>query len=300
MLLVILFAFGDLISSLTYRGRPPLAQVRNFFGTLTVSENLSANPRDNVRTLVHGTIRHGLQFIEADRRRLPVSYFGPKSGIGRTIEFYLLSQYKRDSLRIGVVGLGIGTLATYAPPGGSIRFYELNPLVADIAKSDRWFTYLSDCKARYDIQLGDARLTLERELSAGRPQHFHVLALDAFSSDAIPIHLLTVEAFKVYVEHLATRAMDGEDGAIAVHITNRYVDLDPVIRGGAQRLGLSAVHVLSQAEPARGVDRANWIVVTRNERLVELLAPFSQVPIDIHRRNVVWTDSYSNLFDVLK
>jgi hypothetical protein len=162
---------------------------------------------------------------------------------------------------------------------------------------------LKDCRARggtCDIKLGDARITLDRDLGAGRPGHFHVLVLDAFSGDAIPIHLLTAEAFDTYARHLATSAAEGVDGALVVHVSNRYLDLEPVVRGAAERIGFSMAHVHSPREPDHGIYEAEWIVLTRNKSLLETLAPSAITAEEPIKPAILWTDDRSNLLDVVK
>jgi hypothetical protein len=191
----------------------------------------------------------------------------------------------------------MGTMAT------RYRFFEINPAVIEITEPGKWFTYLQDCKARggkYDIKVGDARLTLERELKEGQPQHYQVLVLDAFSGDAIPVHLLTKEAFEVYLKHLATAEADGEAGAIAVHISNRYLDLEPVVRGAAEKFGLRHVQIISLKDPVNDVLQSNWIILTRNEELADALKPDAVRPPWHLAPAVLWTDGRSNLFDVLR
>src|SRR5262249_17708101 len=141
-------------------------------------------------------------------------------------------------MRVGAVGLGTGTVAVYVDEGDFIQFFEINPNVVKVATSDKLFTYLSECDGKYAITLGDARLSMEREKTSLR---FHTLILDAFSSDAIPAHLLTEEAFEIYLRHLATPENGGAHGAIAVHISNRYLDLEPIVRGLAERFKLDYV-----------------------------------------------------------
>ena len=155
------------------------------------------------RTLVHGTITHGLQYMAKERRRLHTTYYGSASGVGIAIE-----NTRHSAQRVGMIGLGTGTIASYGRAGDYYRIYEINPLVLEVAR--REFTYLLDCPAKVDVVLGDARLSLEREPS----QQFDVLAVDAFSGDAIPVHLLTLETFRLYFRHLRP------DGILAVHVSN--------------------------------------------------------------------------------
>jgi hypothetical protein len=219
-------------------------------------------------------------------------------------------------VRIGVVGLGAGSLASYAAPGDFISFYEINDQVIEIAKNGKWFTFLPDCEARgakYDLRPGDARLTLEQELKAGEPQHYDMLVLDAFSGDAIPAHLLTEQAFEIYMKHLAAAAGggpndiekngSGRDGAIAIHITNHYVDLEPVVRALADKFGLKTVRVETPAITSKGLFHADWMLLTKNEGLLAALTPFARpdsTPQGKRKPAMLWTDDKNNLFDVLK
>ena len=265
--------------------------VRNFYGTLRVIDP----PSDarHIRLLKHGIIVHGSQILEPSQSLMPTTYYGASSGIGRT----LLSEHATiGPLRIGSVGLGAGTLAAYGRPGDLFRVYELNPMVLDIAKNQ--FTYLSDSQARVEPVLGDARLSLELELANGafdRPeQRFDVLALDAFSGDAIPVHLLTREAFAIY-----TRAVK-PDGVIAFHISNQYLDLAPVLERSARDAGFKAVLVIDR--PLLGVTSASdWVLVTRSAAFLlrPEIAPYT-APIIIRAGLSVWSDQFSNLLQILK
>lgn len=274
-----------------------LSLSRNFYGVLRVSEYHKTDPERHYISLQHGRISHGNQFADEERRRWPTSYYGEKSGVGLAI---LALRGNGDApQRVGVVGLGTGTIAAYARAGDCYRFYDINPAVPLIATT--WFHYLEDSRAAgADVQviLGDARLSLERQ----EPQHFDVLALDAFSSDAIPIHLLTREAFDIYLNrHITPR------GVLAVHISNRYLELEPVVLAQADHFGWRAIVVESKSDKSRKVDSATWVLLTRN---AEFLAsdPIRQAieraendgAEPVTARRVLWTDDYSNLFQVLK
>ena len=237
---------------------------------------------------------------------MPTTYYATASGVGRTVEYYH-SSGTPHSIRIGDVGLGTGTMAAYVEQGDSIRFYEINANVRAITEPGHWFTYLQDCKSRggsYEIQMGDARLSLERELREGHPQRFHVLVLDAFSGDAIPVHLLTREAAKIYLEHLTTPEHGGEHGALAVHITNRYLDLEPVVLGLANEFHLGHVYI-SNGDGDDGQYSSDWIILSKNEDLLQALRPHAVPPPELHdpperaKQPILWTDGRSNLFDVL-
>lgn len=256
--------------------------VRNFYGALHTRD--IGDPAQNTarRQLTHGTIQHGEQWLSPDKAGDPISYYGRESGVGLAVAS------KEDAPRkIGVIGLGAGTLAAYGEPGDTIKFYEINPQVIAIARSE--FTYLSDSKATVDVALGDARLVLEREPAQG----FDVLAVDAFSSDAIPVHLLTRQAFEVYLRHMKP------DGIIAVHITNRYLDLGPVVKDIADALGLFAVQVADAAEGE--IASTDWVLVARSAETLgrePIEGAGVDIPSDPTRR--LWTDDYNNLFKALK
>jgi hypothetical protein len=306
---LVLTGFGiyDICGYFQRSGQDVLLRERNFFGTLRVEDGDPDNKDEHVHLLYHGRITHGLQYVSEERRHIPTTYYAPQTGVGRAIGFYRESKYLHG-IRIGAVGLGTGTLAAYADQGDSIRFYEINPAVIAITEPGQWFTYLKDCRERgghYEIELGDARLTLERELQNHQPQHFHVLVLDAFSGDAIPVHLLTEEAMQSYVDQLAKAADGDEEGAIAIHITNRYVDLEPVILGLAEQFGLDHVLVNNEAG-ADGAYTSDWMILTRSPELLKALAPYeapspeNRDPPEAKKKPVLWTDGLSNLFDVLK
>ena len=205
-------------------GRGVLRASRGFYGVLRVVREEPGQPDEYVK-LLHGQITHGLQLSAPSRRAELTTYYGPSSGAGLAIRRHPKRLAGRP-MRVGVIGLGVGTLAAWSRPGDVFRFYEIDPEVARLSEGSRpVFTYLRDARGEVSVSLGDGRLVLEREA----PQAFDVLVVDAFSSDAIPTHLLTREAFGVYLRHLA------EGGVLAVHVTNRYVDLKPVVRGAAAR-----------------------------------------------------------------
>jgi SAM-dependent methyltransferase len=185
---------------------------RNFYGVLTVFEHRKDEPTGHHVLLQHGRITHGFQFVHPQLQSLPTTYYGPESGLGLAFAALL----HRDR-RIGVVGLGTGTIAAYGRPGDLFDFYEINPQVSSLATSR--FTYLAGCRGNWKITEGDARLALERQA----PQHFDLIALDAFNSDSIPVHLLTREAFNTYLRHLKP------DGILAIHTSNHFLKLDPVV-----------------------------------------------------------------------
>jgi hypothetical protein len=256
---------------------------RSFHGVLEVKDvPWRSLEEGDSRELVNGRILHGRQYRYPDHRRLPTTYYVQASGVGRALGLHRW----REDLRVGCVGLGVGTLAAYLDrPTQSIRFYEISPDVVRLA--GKHFTFLSDCPGRVEVATGDARLSLERET----PQGFHVLVLDAFTGDLIPTHLLTLEAMDLYARHLAP------EGTIAVHVSNRTLDLAPVVRGAARRLGLRALlfeHAVREDQPG---ESSTWMLLTRDEGAYRSLAPFAEAP---DGRERVWTDEHGDLFSSLK
>jgi hypothetical protein len=260
---------------------------RNFYGTLRVFDYSSDNPENHYRLLMHGATTHGLQLVA--RPTLPTSYYGEHSGVGLAIR-----QLPADrSRRLGLVGLGTGTLAAYGRAGDYLRIYEINPAVPPLARDP--FTFLAGCPAKVDVVMGDARLTMERELAEGRSQQFDLLALDAFSSDAIPVHLLTREAFEVYLRQVRP------DGVIAVHISNRYLDLEPVVNELARQFGLKAVSI-SDDELEWWAYSSTWILVTKNQTLLanEAIRDAADELPKGAPATVLWTDDHASLYEILK
>jgi hypothetical protein len=253
-------------------------KVRNFYGTLQVSELGAADAA--YRSLFNGTIKHGVQFISPERSRWPTTYYGPASGAAIAI-----NKLRRGMMRVGVIGLGTGTLAAYAQPGDSYQFYEINPAVIDFAQVE--FRYLRESPGEMKIVPGDARLSLERE----SPQLFDVLVVDAFSGDSIPVHLLTVEAMRLYFHHLAPT------GAIAIHVTNKYLDLAPVVERVAKEVSAAALLIHNSSESLKKIESSSWVIVTKNSKLASELG-FLASPI--RGAKLLWTDDYSNLFRILK
>jgi spermidine synthase len=259
---------------------------RNFFGVLTVWEDYRDKPSMHQYVLQHGTTLHGLQFVDPAKHLQPTSYYGHSSGAGLALIFFP----RQENRRIGVVGLGVGTLAAYGREGDYIRFYEINPAVKRLAETK--FTYLANCRARVDVIMGDARLSLEAE----PPQEFDLLVLDAFTSASVPVHLLTKEAFKIYLRHLKP------DGVIAVHVSNQYLDLHSVVWKAAKHFRLKSAWVEDWNNDKKGVLASDWILLTNNEEFLELkaISLAAVPPEDEFRRIDLWTDDHVNLFQVLE
>jgi SAM-dependent methyltransferase len=258
--------------------RDAIRVTRNFYGSLRVVDH------DGLRTLFHGTIKHGTQFQSPERRKLPTTYYGFPSGAGLTLD-HCCSGPKRA----GIIGLGAGTLAAYGRSGDEFHFYEINPQVIDIAQSQ--FSYLRDSAAKIEITLGDARLALESEA----PQNFDVLMVDAFSGDAIPVHLLTREAFALYLRHL------NPDGVLAVHVSNQYLDLAPVVGQLAAEVHQRAVLIRSPKDESEGLSEALWVLATRDRDFLSQ-PTMAQASESIAARPGLrlWTDGYNNLLEVLR
>jgi hypothetical protein len=257
---------------------------RNFYGTLRVREQGAGELQ--VRRLLHGVILHGEQFTIHPDRLEPGTYYARTSGVGRAIA----ARQAAGPARIGVVGLGVGTLAAYGRAGDTVRFYELDPDVLKLARSH--FAYLNATPARLEFAIGDARLSLERELAGGTPQKFDVLAIDAFSSDSIPVHLITREAIRLYMQHLAP------DGVLAIHISNRFLDLKPVLANIAQAEGLQA-RLVSDHPPEPG-SMTDWVLISATARPFEAEALATAEPLVPVAGFSLWTDQFNNLIDVLK
>lgn len=265
---------------------------RGFFGVLRVDTDTSGSGELRHR-LRHGRITHGIQFADPDLARQPTTYYGPGSAIGLAIRYHQ-RRLRGEPLRLGFVGLGTGTLASYAASADSVRFYEIDPDMLALSSGPApIFTYLRDCAGSVEVALGDARVNLEREPDQG----FDVLAIDAFSSDSIPVHLLTVEAVQLYLRHLR-----GPDSILAIHISNRYLDLDPVVRAIAERLGLKTIRI-DDPENNEMVYMSDWMLMVRDPVALsapEILATPGQPPPDNGTPWPLWTDAYSNLMQVFK
>jgi len=264
------------------RATGSVAVARNFYGVLKVERLPNPQADRSMVRLAHGRIEHGSQFVSPDRRRIPTAYYSESSGVGQLMQRLRPGQPKH----VGIVGLGVGTLAAYGQPGDRFRLYEINPDVISMAQE--YFTFLRDCPAEQTIVTGDARLALEFE----EPQQFDILVLDAFSGDAIPAHLLTKEALIGYLRHLKP------DGLLACHISNLHFDLRPVVVGLANELKLiSQIHI-SEANPDTGSFKAVWALLARDATVLSASVGIA-AETRLQRNPIVWTDDRSNLFEVL-
>jgi spermidine synthase len=253
---------------------------RNFYGALKVYEVTDGG----YLSMLHGQIIHGQQFTDEQRRRQPTSYYTPNAGAGMA----LLAKAAQGPLKVGVVGVGVGTLVTYGRAGDVYRVYDIDPLVIQMAQEK--FTYLRDTAARTEVVLGDARLQLERESAQG----YDVLVVDAFSGDSVPIHLLTREAFALYFKHLKP------DGVLAVHITNRFLDLLPVVQTAATHFGKAARLVDHEGDRSELSFSSRWVLVSGDATFFDQPALQAAQAIEPRAGFVPWRDDYSSLLSVLK
>jgi spermidine synthase len=273
----VLAAATFLIASRFASGFGEVIRLRNFYGALLVSDAESGGSA--IRTLYNGRTLHGVEFLSPEKNSLPTAYYGPESGVGKL----LLARGDRPR-RVGMVGLGVGTLAAYGHPGDLFRFYEIDPAVIGVAR--RYFQFLGTSQASIDVRPGDGRLELAREPS----QSFDILVLDAFADDSIPVHLLTTEAFETYFRLLR------QDGVLAIHLTNRFLDLAPVVESVTANGGMHVVEIHSAADPDRQILAADWALVAEQ---ADTLTPFGSA--NPHAKRVrAWTDDYSSLFQALK
>ncbi len=273
-----------IVATATLSKQGAVASARNFYGILRVMERFDDNGR--FRELQHGRTRHGIEYLAPAQRDWPTSYYGPHSGIAMA-----LNALGTSNRRIAVVGLGTGTLAVWGHAGDTIRFYEINPDVESIARS--WFSFLRDSKARTEVVLGDARIELGRELADGESHDFDLIAVDAFSSDSIPMHLLTAECADIYRRRLA------RGGVLALHISNRVLNLDPVARGMARYLGWNAVQIISKDDAATGESASHWVLMSPDAGLLEPAGLLRRSSGWSDRAPITWTDDFASLWHVL-
>ncbi len=284
--LVTIFAAGAAVFTVIEFREDVLVMSRNFYGTLRVKQYDPPSVEYRRRSLVHGAILHGDQYMDAPYNRSATTYYKAKSGIGRIL--LLKAKLAPDKPRkVGIIGLGTGTLAVYGGKADTYRFYDINPEVVTIARRD--FTYLKDTEAKVEISLGDARLNLEREPAQG----FDVLAVDAFSSDSIPVHLITREAVEIFEKHMKP------DGVIAFHVSNRFLDLKPVVNLIAEKRGLHVAWVRDSYDD--GSTTSDWVLLSKDKTQFlkpEILDGSYIIPPEPKLR--VWTDDFNNLLQVLK
>ena len=283
--------------------REAIATSRNFFGVLRVEAVQGVT--GEMRRMLHGKTSHGLQLQAPRLRQVATSYYGRHSGLGLAISAYRDLRGKaattrngngageEPGLRIGVIGLGVGTVSALAERGDHVRFYEINPQVERLAR--RYFSFLSEANAQVEVMLGDARLLLEQELEKGHPRNFDILVVDAFNSDSVPRHLLTVEAYAIYRRHLRP------GGLIAFHTSNNFLGISSIVRSIAQRSGDEALRIQSVEEEWLGTASARWVVTTRNKDFIALeplqvdATPWA--PEETGAR--AWTDHRASLWEAM-
>ena len=268
-----------------------IARARNFYGVLGVEDDPPGAAEPRMRRLHNGRILHGAQFLDPDKRALVTTYYGEGSGVSLAIQQHPRRLAARP-LRIAVVGLGAGTIAALGETGDTIRFFEINSAAETFAR--RYFTFLSGSRASVSVAIGDARLSLERGLRDGSSAGvYDVIAVDAFSGDAIPVHLLTREAVALYVAAMQP------DGVLAIHVSNRYLDLAPVVRGLAREAGRQVLEVEGEDDASVAIEGNTWMLVTANAAFVAGAKSYGQVT-GPNARSLVWTDAFSSLIPVLK
>jgi hypothetical protein len=272
-----------------------VARSRNFFGTLKVTEG--QGPLGLFRVLINGRIVHGKQYQDPQWRSQAVGYYAEGSPPAELFELYRgWSKVERGDglLNVGVVGAGIGTLLAFGEHGDFFRFYEINPQVIDV--SQRYFHYFSDTSVHTELISGDGRIVLEKELQSLGSNRYDILVIDAFTSDSIPLHLLTLESVQLYLSHL------NDEGILLFHITNRFLDLNPVIRGLAEAVGARAVRLVAENDPVIGRTRTQWVAVTSSQLLAQQIGRLSTAkPWGAEDKPpLVFTDDFSSLLNVLK
>jgi spermidine synthase len=285
-ILTVAFA-AFLIRTQVRESREYILTTRNFYGVLRVRDNADSKYTPAQRVLIHGTINHGTQLMRPGGDRIATSYFGSGSGINRALR----ALGERGPLRIGILGLGAGVTATLARPGNTLHYYEINPLVVDIAKTE--FGFWKACPAGKRVFLGDGRLLLE----SMPDEHLDFLAMDAFSSDAVPVHLLAAEAYHTYVRHL------NPDGVLAIHITNRYLDLAPVVAETAWANGFTGILVDDAGEEQDYYSPSTWVLLTRAPELFNHPAFNDHFAVSGLKRKPGfrgWTDDYSNIIQIIQ
>ncbi len=295
---MVALAVGLIVQARDGRG-DVIYRERGFYGILKISEFSLGD--DEFRLLLNGRITHGYQFTGTEASKRVTTYYGPPTGVGLAVQYFPIDANSTEGLRVGVVGLGVGTLAGYAEQGDHYRMYEINPQVVKLSALEvGTFTYLLQAKdrgAEVEVVLGDARLSMEAELRAGKPQGFHVLALDAFSSDSIPVHLLTREAVAIYLKHLDPK------GVLAIHISNRYLDLEPVVRRLAREFGLMMM-VVDNLEGGLGEEwiyGSTWVLLGRDPEFFEIPALFGYPLADLteDEDSPLWSDDYASIFRIM-
>ncbi len=295
-----------------------LFKARNFYGTVAViddiidkdqvSGDITYTAKDSTREFRSGTIKHGQQFIDRERQRIPISYYHKNSGAGQAIQ-YVFDKNPDRSIKYGVIGLGAGSLAAYARKAENSRMadeciiYEINPLVEKIARESFWFlpNYQKDTGKECEVRLGDARLTMEREPA----QNYDIIFLDAFSGDSVPAHLLTREAFEIYKKHLRKDADGKITGMIVLHITNSYLNLYPVVKNAAEQvMNMKYTSIYRKRDRKEFEMRTHYFIMSNDQEYLDSHPKKTRIQdgkeVDYDWKDIpLWTDHYSNLFKIL-
>lgn len=283
-----------------------VTQDRNFYGTIVVKDWLGSEDGTPYthpwRSLYHGRILHGVQYLGKDRQDEATTYYDNEAGSGMAVHYF--PRVNDEGIRVAVVGLGTGTMAAHARKGDYYCFYDIDPKVVKLHE-EHVFTFLDRARergAKVDITLGDARISMEREAKT-EPRQYDVIVLDAFSGDAIPAHLLTVESLQIYEQQMRKDAQGNNIGILAVHISNKYLNLRPVVAALARKYHYVQVPIQNPEGPDSGDTSSDWVLLTRNEEFLgqlviqaALIAEADEPP----QKEVLWTDQYSNLFDILR
>jgi hypothetical protein len=262
-------------------------QSRNFYGVLAIRNFHVKN--GSLKSLFHGRIIHGAQFKSKKQASIPITYFGYDSGIG--LVFRNRKALFNDEMKISVLGLGIGTLAAYGTPNDWMHFYEINPDVVNYAQ--KHFTYLKDCKAPYKISIGDGRIQMEKEIKQGVKNFYDVIVIDAFSGDSVPMHLLTMEAMKIYLKLLK------KDGVLAFHTSNKHLKIHTLIHNMAKKLKIHSIWMKTKANIEWGRFLNSWVLVSHKNLLKIKKIRSNSVPWP-KMKNTIWTDNYGSLLQIVK
>jgi hypothetical protein len=268
-------------------------QERNFYGVTRVREINPGDPEWHGFNLVHGVTIHGVQYTAADKRDLPTGYYADQSGVGLAIKNH--PKFGKG-MKVGIIGLGMGGLSAYGQVGDSYRYYEINPIMKDLALGlGNYFSYIGDSPAKTDIVMGDARISMERELAEGTANVYDVLVMDAFSGDSIPVHLLTKEAFEVYLNQL------DPEGILVANISNRHLNMIPVFWKQAQDFGLHMVVIPAEGD-GKLARSSLFVLLARDPALLKnpAIAVRAETMDGFTTTIPQWTDDFSNLFQILR
>jgi len=297
-----LVLIGFLLQGAIFSEDGALLSQRNFHGVLRVHE-FDIGKLSHRRVLYNGQINHGLQLQAPNHQGHIGSYYSSQSGLGVAIQQHparlartngSTSELGTDNLSVGVIGLGVGVIASWGLPGDFFCFYEINPAVISIA--DSFFSLIKEAKCSVEILAGDGRLTLEHELQKQGSRQFDILVVDAFSGDAIPVHLLTIEAVQLYFKHLKP------DGILAFNITNRHLELEPIIAQFSGEIGIPSIIIKQEKRYSEFISSSKWALVTRNEKFLQnpRVIDYSAASQDGQGLNILWSDNFSSLFPLLK